>query len=483
MSIRRHTIYNIFGIAIPLGLSLITIPVYLDMIGEARYGILAISWILLGYFGLFDLGLGRATAQKIASMGQIRTQELSTTFWTALVINAILGVIGGIVIWPVAIYLFGNVIDIDAMLLSELSGTIPWMALAVPLITISGVLTGALQGRSQFLEINIISLTGSVLSQLLPLTIAWLYGPSLSWLLPAVIISRLITIFVLFIRCRKLVFDNFKFIVSYSLAKRLLRFGGWVTVSSVIGPFMVIADKVLIGASLGAKSVTFYTVPFQLAERSTILAGSLSSALFPQLAQANAKERIRLATEASSFLMAITTPLALIGILWVQPFLSWWLGSEFALQTAVTAQFLLVGFWLNGFARIPSAFLQAVGKPQVVAMCHLTELVPYLIFLYIGVQYWGLPGAAVVFGLRTLVDGILLSWFAGTLQNSALDLRVPSIFILGGVLASTLQFDQIVLWSAVKFILPLLSIIWAWASTPLEKRNKFIRAVKSRMNR
>ena len=482
MSIRKHTTYNIFGVALPLGMSLVTIPIYLGMIGEARYGILAISWILLGYFGLFDLGLGRATAQRIASMEQTNTQELSTTFWTALAMNAMLGVIGGIAIWPVATYFFGSVVDIDASLLSELSDTIPWMVLAVPLITISGVLTGALQGRSQFLEINIISLTSSVLSQLLPLTVAWLHGPGLNWLLPAVIISRLLTIVVLYARCKKHVFGNFKLIVSFPLAKRLLRFGGWVTVSSIIGPLMVVADRMLIGAFLGAKSVTFYTVPFQLAERSTILASSLASALFPRLAIANTTERIKLAAEALSFLTAITTPLVLIGILWVQPFLSWWLNPEFALQTAVTAQFLLVGFWLNGFARIPSTLLQAASRPHVVATCHMVELVPYLIFLYIAVQYWGLPGAAFVFGLRTLIDGILLSWFAGTLRNSALDLRVPSVFILGGVLVSTLQFNQVALWVTVKFVLPLLSIVWAWVSMPQEKRNQLIHAVKSRMS-
>lgn len=38
LSIRRHTAYNLLGAVIPLGL-----------IGEARYGVLAIAWLLLGY--------------------------------------------------------------------------------------------------------------------------------------------------------------------------------------------------------------------------------------------------------------------------------------------------------------------------------------------------------------------------------------------------------------------------------------------------
>jgi O-antigen/teichoic acid export membrane protein len=470
LSIRRHTTYNLLGSTIPLAVSLVTIPIYLGLIGEARYGVLAIAWLLLGYFGLFDLGLGRATAQRIAALRDSTASERAQTFWTALTLNVGLGVVGGLLIWPIAAYFFGNVFKVEEVLRPEVQAAVPWLILAVPMATLSGVLSGALQGRERFLELNLISVFGTVLFQLLPLAAAMLWGANLSVLLPAALSARLLTLLMLFERCRRHVFFNYGTTFVRAQAGQLLRFGGWVTVTSFVGPMMVILDRFIIGAIAGAKAVTYYTVPFQLGERTTIISSSLSSALFPRFAAATLQEEQRLAHQGLRTLVVVMTPLVVAGILFMEPFLSWWIAPAFAQQSARVGQVILLGFWANSFAIIPFAQLQARGRPDLVAKCHLWEMLPYFALLYLGLRTLGMVGAAVAFSLRVLADFALLAGFAGILRLSLRSLLTPAILLGAAFLTATQSIPGKPVWLALVTVNLLIAMAWAWRQAPTTLR-------------
>jgi O-antigen/teichoic acid export membrane protein len=467
LSIRRNSIYNLAGSIVPLVVSLFTIPIYLNLIGEARYGVLAIAWLLLGYFGLFDLGLGRATAQRIAVLHDAPSEERAQTFWTALTLNVGLGVFGGLLLWPAATYFFGHVFQIDEVLRPEMQATVPWLILAVPMATLSGVLAGALQGREKFVELNVISVTGTVLSQLIPLSVAFYLGVDLGFLLPAALFARALTLLALYISCQRHVIQDHSPSFRKEKAGQLIRFGGWVTITSFIGPMMVVLDRFIIGALSGARAVSFYTVPFQLAERSTILSGSLVSALFPRFAASSPAEEHRLAYMGLRLIMVVMTPLVVVGVLMMEPFLVWWIDQEFADQSARVGQILLLGFWVNGFAKVATVQLQARGRPDLVAKCHIAELLPYLGLLYIGINLFGLVGAAVVFSLRVLLDFVLLAGLAGVLRHAFHLLLIPIIFLLLAFLIALQCSPGQLSWLIYALVLLLWTLVWVWLQSPL----------------
>lgn len=466
MSIRRNTFYNLVGSFFPLLSSLITIPLYIGLIGEDRYGILAIIWLLLGYFGLFDLGLGRATAQSIATRRDSSDKERAQVFWTALLLNLGLGVLGGLLVWPIFCLFFDNIFKVDEALRPEIYHAIPWLILALPMAIFSGTLTGALQGRERFFELNLISMMGALIFQILPLIVAQYISVELGILLPAVLFARFFTLLALFGQCKRHIALGYPISFHHTKAKLLLRFGGWVTITSFVGPMMVILDRIIIGSVLGAKSVTYYTVPFQLAERTALIPSSLTTALFPRFSAVTLSEQKVLADEAMNILIVTMTPIIAICILFIKPFLLWWVGVEFAHESVLVGQVVLIGFWVNGFARVPFALLQARGKPGLIAKCHLIELLPYFVLLYFALNNLGLLGASLVFTFRVFIDFILLSGLSGSLGSLFRICVIPVIFLAIGFFISYHINIEDVLYFIYVFIYMLFVITWAWWKAP-----------------
>lgn len=62
----RNGVFNIIGQGVPLLAAFFAIPRLIHGLGTDRFGVLTLVWMVIGYFSLFDLGLGRALTQVVA---------------------------------------------------------------------------------------------------------------------------------------------------------------------------------------------------------------------------------------------------------------------------------------------------------------------------------------------------------------------------------------------------------------------------------
>src|ERR1051325_10437721 len=62
----RNTVYNLSGQFAPFVFAFFAVPTLLHAIGPDRFGILTLSWSLIGYANFFDLGIGRAITKMVA---------------------------------------------------------------------------------------------------------------------------------------------------------------------------------------------------------------------------------------------------------------------------------------------------------------------------------------------------------------------------------------------------------------------------------
>jgi O-antigen/teichoic acid export membrane protein len=465
MGVKRNTAYNLLGSIVPLAVGVVTVPIYLRLIGDARYGVLALVWLFLGYFGLFDPGITRAALFHIAKLGNREQQiERENVFWTALVINLCFGLAGGLVLYFAAKPFFMSTFKMPDNMRAEVLASLPWLAASVPLSIVTGVLGGAMQARESFGSYNLINTCNAFATQIVPLAVAYWHGLDLRWLIAAVLITRMLGAIPNFVVLKRVLPFGVGGAFQTRLIPTLFSYGGWVTISNVINPILTTMDRAVIGSVIGAQGVAIYTVPFNLVSRASLLPGALATSLFPKLSRGNRIDSARLADDAITALAAVMTPLIVFGMAILPVFMRHWVGVSFAQRAAPVGIVLLAGIWINSLAIIPFEHLQAKNRPDLTAKFHAVEMVPFLAVLWIGVHYFGLIGAAWAWTLRVALDALLLlivARQAGSWRR----------LVAGGVLvliALSLSSGQMVWWKNLAEMLVLaVALVWSWQTSPL----------------
>ena len=420
MRLARNSLYSLLSAGLPVLVSLVTIPLYIAQIGAERYGALAICWLLLGYFGQADFGLGRAITQRIGAMQGASGAQQATAVASAITAILGAGLLGATLVYFGAQYFFGSVFQIDDDLRGQLLRASWALALCTPVVAVSGILSGSLMGLERFKLPSIGNLAGTIGMQILPLLAAYFWTLDLAVLVGCALFGRAASLVILGLGVWATFFRNAMFKPAISEIRSLLGYGSWIMVSALIGPLMIVTDRFIIGSIMGAAAVAAYTIPFQIASRAQILPIAVVNALFPRFAAEKgevARERCR---TFAVFIAQLFTPLVVGLICLSEPLLTLWLGDGLDTRSIAVAQVLLAGFWCNALANVPYAYIQARGNSRFTALLHMAELPIYLVLLFALGATFGLAGIATAFALRCLIDMLALLMKSGALSGAIL---------------------------------------------------------------
>ncbi|MDF2953372.1 MAG: Membrane protein involved in the export of O-antigen and teichoic acid [Thermodesulfobacterium sp.] len=429
----RNTLLNFLGQVVPLLVGVVTIPFIVQGLGTKRFGLLSLAWVVLSYFTIFDLGLGRATTKFVAeALGRCEEEQIPQIVWTAITIQAILGLLGALVLVGITPILVEHILNIPPDLVREAKATFYLLALSVPVVLASGSFRGVLEASQRFDLVNAVKIPTSALTFFLPLVGLWL-----GFKLPGIVVL------ILFARIGALVtytIMNFhinpklrKYPSSLSFLPHLFAFGGWVTISSIVSPVLVYLDRFLIGSLLSISAVAYYSAPYEAVTRLWIIPASLVMTIFPVFsALEGIKDRQRLGilfVRSVKYILLTLWPVVLVVMLFAKEALQIWLGDEFAAKSTLALQILALGVLINSLARIPFALLQGIGRPDIPAKFHLLELPFYIGIAYLLVSHWGIAGAATAWTIRVAVDTLLL--FVAAFKISRLS---PCLLITNGLI-------------------------------------------------
>jgi len=408
----RNTALNLIGLAVPLAIAVVVLPVLTRALGPARFGLLGMSWAFLEYLQLFDVGLGRATIRYVADSLARDTHDVSQITSVSLSTQLVIGSLAGVGLALASPALARHVFRIDPGLTGEATRLFMVVGLNLPAVLAMTTLRGVLEGAQRFAVSNAIKIPGSAGAVIIPAVLAYM-GASLPTMLLWVFVWRVLICIVSAVAIRAVV-PHFRVEPprDWRRLRGLISFGGWVAVTGVVSPMLVYFDRFALGARHGLAAVGYYTAPYEGITRLLMIPISLITALFPLLTGLSAAAALarvdRLFSSSMRVVLAVMGLPALIALVFAPEILRIWMGPVYAAEGATALRILAVGVLINAAAQIPYTFLEAAGRPDVPAKFHVAELVVHLPIAWWLVGAYGIDGAALAWTLRVTIDTTLL---------------------------------------------------------------------------
>ncbi len=414
---RRHfqdIALNISGIVLPMAAGFLVVPDLIRRLGHDKFGMLSICWMLIGYFGILDLGLGRGLTQYLAKQLGLGMHDSARAMVARRVRRWMLLVGLG---WMLVLLFATPLLQTSSLHIApELRREAMWgwmvLAISVPLLMWASCSTGALEAHSRFRAVNFVRVPMGCAVFLVPWVTAH-FTQHLAAVIGGLWAVRMIAALALAALSWEY-FDTKEDPKGTPQSSEILKFGGWLTVTNVIGPTLAYFDRFAIGATISMTAVTYYTVPFDVLSRLPALPVAMMGVFFPMLARLHASSGgdgrdVRTTVGASiRMLYAVWAPLMLVCSVFGPQVLVQWVGVDFATESTDVWRWLVIGVLLNGFAHVPYALLHSAGRTDITAKLHMIEFFPYFFFLWWALGAYGITGAAIAWTLRVILDTSML---------------------------------------------------------------------------
>ena len=414
--------WSLLGLGLPPLAALLFIPSLLAMLGAERFGLLSLIWALTALSGLLDLGIGRATTKIISGLhADGNARAMQNTASAAVRLSGISGLVGALLIASTLLVDLRSALRVQEVGTVEFVNTTLFLAFLAHSQALAATYRGIAEGLQCFRGISLVRMSMGVANFGAPWLVAQL-TIDLSWVAASLLITRLLALaaFALITR-RQLPADSRDVAIEerQQLQRELLGAGGWLSVSAVVSPLLVQADRFAIAAVVSAAAVTAYALPFDIITQLLIVPSAIATVALPsfsrQLAAASqqARDSFRRWTVAVALLMAgLTAITALI----LPTALSIWLGRAVSVESISVGRWICLGVWLNSIGAMYYTWLHAHGRFRATAMLHLVELPVYALMLATLLHWHGVVGAALAWVLRVGAD--TLGLYALSRQHS-----------------------------------------------------------------
>jgi O-antigen/teichoic acid export membrane protein len=410
-----HVTWNLLGLVLPLVVAALVIPSLLETLGTQRFGVLALAWGLVGYASAVDFGIGRAVTQTVSKIISTKNAKRERAVLRAgLQITLGTGFIVFLIIIILALCGAGRWIGASEVPEIEKTISIILLAFAIPLQSISATYRGINEAHLNFKKVSLLRVGLGVANFGAPYAIS-IFTIQMHWLVVSLVMSRALSLFFYRNFAIKLINKDDYLKSSHQkrllilLRLRLIRFGGWITISSILNPIVNAADRFFLASLISAAAVTFYVIPFEMTTQSLVLVGAVSTVFFPHAARSANQGAKKLKKDFLKIVFVLASVMSCVAISYLMfgnYIISIWLDQKLGFTSVEVLEVMCLGLAPYAVATLSTSFIHSQGLSKWTAIVNITMFVPSLLMLYFSIKHLGAFGAAITWVLRIFLEAV-----------------------------------------------------------------------------
>lgn len=395
----RNGLANLMAGALPVVIVIFTTPYVVNTLGAEHYGLLTLITAIIGYFAIIDINFTAGSLKYVAEFHASRqTAKRDQTLTAGLMFYLLVGGIGGALILGLADWLVTAVFEVPTDSHQLAASTLRLAAFGFLLGQVESYLVTIPQALRRYDQSAILESLFGMLAPLANVAVLWLGGGLFEIVLVRVVLSAINMLALIWV-IRRLLPDSRPHKPTRAVLAPLASFSGYAYLSRLATLAYAQGDKLIIGALAGMTALTYYAIPFLLANRVYGLSYRLSSVLLPAASSLAAMKQLDRMQElylySARYVFYINATLTLVLVSVAHEILLYWISPEMAATGSLILVLISIGNLLDSLTNAPSLVNDGLGNPKVTGMFAFSRAVLGVSGSFALVLWLGVTGAAI----------------------------------------------------------------------------------------
>ncbi|WP_273832021.1 oligosaccharide flippase family protein [Guptibacillus sedimenti] len=414
--LKGGAILSYLGLFINSAISLVYIPIMLQVLGKEEYGLYILATSVVGFLAVLNFGLGNALIRYSAKYRASKDYEgCYNLYGMCFLIYSILGVLA----FGIGMILINNIDTLFSLSLSENELKKIKILMMIMIIGVSaeitfGIFNVIVLAHEKFIFQKALVIITSLLNPILVLPLLLLGYNTISMAVVTTSLSFFTIVINMYFSLKiiKVRFNFKKF--DRTLFKEILTFSVYIFLNLIIDKIYWSTDQLILGVYSGTAAIAIYTIGTAFTGYFLGFSSAISNLFLTRVTTIVVNGKV--GDELSNLFIKvgriqyIIISFVLCGFIVLgEEFISLWVGEKYE-NSYLIALLILIPLVSSLIQGIGGTILQAKNMHKFKSMVFLSIAIMNVVLSLIFVQFWGAVGAALATGIAfTLGNTIVMN--------------------------------------------------------------------------